>query len=75
MLSPSTIDRPIRPKASTTYSDMDPALGESEDAADRERGGAGGGALERFPPGQHPLEGVSNLADLGSPEELAGKSR
>lgn len=32
-------------------------------------------AVEKFPPGQHPLEGVPNFIELPTPEAIVGKSR
>jgi hypothetical protein len=58
--------RPIRPKATESYNDPDAFLGEEEVEE---------GFPEKFPPGQHPLQGVPNFQDLGAPELLRGKSR
>jgi centrosomal protein CEP104 len=58
-------DRPIKPKSNTNYNDRDPEVD--------------GDILEetesRFPPGEHPLEGCPNVADLPEAEELSTKSR
>lgn len=61
-------DRPIRPKQRSYAEDKDPTIGETdqEDVPGRFRD-------EVFPQGEHPLEGVANLADLPQPEDLAGK--
>lgn len=60
-------DRPIRPKEKPTYDDRDPDLGEEEEPSRFKD--------EKFAPGQHPLEGVENLSELPTPEDLVGKSR
>ena len=60
-------DRPIKPKGRSTYDDIDPVIGETEQAVYQDE--------ENFPPGQHPLEGVPNVRDLPNPEELLGKSK
>lgn len=61
-------DRPIRPKGQPTYTDTDPEMPSEYPS------GAGGAAAEtRFPPGQHPLEEVPNMAELPAPEALLGK--
>jgi len=64
-------DRPIRPKQRSYAEDRDPALGENYDDEEPSRFRD----QESFPEGKHPLEGVDNLADLPSPEDLTGKSR
>jgi len=63
-------DRPIRPKQRSYAEDKDVTLGEVYDDEPPSRF-----REENFPPGQHPLEGVANIADLPSPEDLQGKAR
>jgi hypothetical protein len=58
--------RPIQPK-SVDYG----AVGDQED----EVAAYTGEAVERFAPGEHPLEGVSNFSDLPTPEQLTGKAK
>mmetsp|Transcript_15369 Transcript_15369/g.23138 ORF Transcript_15369/g.23138 Transcript_15369/m.23138 type:complete len:861 (-) Transcript_15369:165-2747(-) len=60
--------RPIRPKANVNYNDRDP---EVDPIGVDEEDGVG----NNFPPGQHPLEGVSNLSELPVPEELHGVNK
>lgn len=60
-------DRPIRPKERSTYDDRDPDIGEMDEPPRFRE--------EKFAPGQHPLEGVPNLSELPTPEDLMGKSR
>lgn len=38
-----------------------------------ERGAGDGDEKYSFPPGEHPLEGVPNVADLAAPETLSAK--
>jgi hypothetical protein len=63
-------DRPIRPKAQPTYTDQDPLAGAAAPGAS-----SGGNDAETFPPGQHPLQGIANFADLPVPESLQSKFR
>lgn len=58
-------DRPIRPKSSTDYDDVDP----QKDIPDRFK------EDETFEQGKHPLEGIENFEELPVPDELRGKSR
>jgi hypothetical protein len=60
--------RPIRPKATNKYDDRDPEVDPDGYDAKDDRG-------QNFPAGEHPLEGVSNLADLPAPEELRGANK
>lgn len=61
-------DRPIKPKVSLDYNDSDPTVD-----------GGGGNApnlpLEKFPAGDHPLEGVKNFLELPTPEQLTTLSK
>lgn len=61
-------DRPIKPKISGSYTD------EESDQQTAYKPAAGAQA-ESFPPGSHPLEGVSGALELPSPEVLTGKAR
>eukprot|EP00981_Chlorochromonas_danica_P010681 scaffold3335_cov234-Ochromonas_danica.AAC.7 len=63
-------DRPIRPKAQMTYDDKDPSVDDGGDGA-----GGTGMPLERFPPGEHPLEGIPGFMDLPTPEMLTAPTR
>lgn len=72
-------DRPIRPKATTDYNDRDPeiepmgiftnsfnlliSIGKEMDSK------------SSFQNGEHPLEGVPNLGELPTPEDLKGLSK
>eukprot|EP01035_Chromulina_nebulosa_P021465 gene21465-27803_t len=56
--------RPIKPKANLQYDDHD--VDNNAYSNNNE---------ERFPPGQHPLEGIDNYAELPAPEQLLGKSK
>mmetsp|Transcript_9912 Transcript_9912/g.8858 ORF Transcript_9912/g.8858 Transcript_9912/m.8858 type:complete len:843 (-) Transcript_9912:96-2624(-) len=58
--------RPIKPKANLQYDDTDTNIDNNAYSNNNE---------ERFPPGQHPLEGIDNYADLPAPEQLIGKSK
>lgn len=68
-------DRPIRAAPTGTYQEDDirggmdegPGLGEYEEEA--------GPASMQFPAGQHPLEGVANLASLPAPKDIKGLQR
>ena len=60
--------RPIRPKATDKYDDRDPEV-DPDGYGDKGEDGV------TFPPGQHPLQGVSNLADLPPPEEIRGTNK
>jgi centrosomal protein CEP104 len=64
-------DRPIRPKAQPTYMDQDPLAGAAAPVADF----GSGNDVETFPPGQHPLQGIANFAELPAPESLQGNLR
>ncbi|KAJ1396116.1 hypothetical protein B484DRAFT_407424 [Ochromonadaceae sp. CCMP2298] len=65
-------ERPIKPKANT----YDPTVGGIDDDPNSFRGSTKAAkAVEQFPAGQHPLEGVPGFDALPSPEALAGKSR
>ena len=66
------VDRVIKPK-SNVYEEIDGGI---DDDPNSFRGGGGAPkAVERFPEGQHPLEGVPNCVNLPPPEALTGKSR
>lgn len=65
-------ERPIRPKERSTYDDRDPDIGELETD---EQMLSSRYKEEKFAPGSHPLEGVPNLSELPTPEDLIGKSR
>ena len=60
--------RPIRPKATDKYDDRDPEV-DPDGYGDKGEDGV------TFPPGQHPLQGVSNLADLPPPEDVRGTNK
>ena len=66
-------DRSIRSKG------VYPDIAEDEDAFSGGNGGIGAPAADNaekdaFPPGQHPLEGVNNFAELPAPESITSKS-
>eukprot|EP01032_Pedospumella_encystans_P013581 gene13581-15628_t len=68
----SHLDRAIKPKSST----YEEPMGGIDDDPNAYRGGAAPVvAVETFPPGQHPLEGVQGCEALPAPEALAKKSR
>lgn len=60
--------RPIRPKATSNYDDRDPEVDPDGYSAKDDSG-------QNFPAGEHPLEGLNNLADLPAPEELRGTNK
>lgn len=68
----SHLDRAIKPKSSV----YEEPMGGIDDDPNAYRGGAQPvQAMELFPPGEHPLEGVPGLSTLPTPEALAKKSR
>lgn len=67
------MNRPIVPKK-LDYAAAAAAATAGEDA-DADPLASTGMPLETFPPGQHPLEGVPNFANLATPEPLTIKSR
>lgn len=66
------MNRPIMPKE-LDYAAAAAAATAGDDDADPLA--ATGMPTEAFAPGQHPLEGVPNLANLPTPEQLTIKSR
>jgi hypothetical protein len=64
------MERPIRPKVipSEFYDDSLPPGADGG-------GGGTGMPVERFAPGEHPLEGVPNFLDLPTPEQLTTLNR
>jgi centrosomal protein CEP104 len=64
-------DRAIKPKNNAFYDDADVnnPNGNNEPIPDRFK------KDEVFEPGSHPLEGVPNLSDLPSPDDLMGKAK
>lgn len=67
-------DRPIKPKATPSYMDKDPMLENDMGGMDSNTGGSGM-PVEKFPPGQHPLEGIAGFLELPTPEPLTAKNR
>lgn len=67
------MERPIRTKAKVDYSTADD--GTMNGGGDSDPLASTGMPMERFPPGQHPLEGVPNCYDLQTPEALTLKAR
>jgi hypothetical protein len=63
-------DRPIHAAPAGTYQESDIRGG--VDGADNDDGAA---AATEFPPGEHPLEGVANLASLPAPKDITGLQR
>lgn len=68
------MDRPIKANNQLDYAAAAAAATAGEDP-DADPLNATGMPLENFAPGQHPLEGVPNLANLPTPEQLTIKSR
>mmetsp|Transcript_24759 Transcript_24759/g.41875 ORF Transcript_24759/g.41875 Transcript_24759/m.41875 type:complete len:844 (+) Transcript_24759:164-2695(+) len=59
-------DRPIKPKSNINYNDRDPEVDGEGDIEE---------SSNKFPAGDHPLEGCPNVNDLPEAEELSSKSR
>jgi centrosomal protein CEP104 len=62
-------DRPIKPKSNMDYNDRDPTVETNDDGMNT------GMPTEKFPVGEHPLEGIPGFLDLPTPEQLTIKSR
>jgi hypothetical protein len=70
-------ERPIRPKQTTDYNDRDPEIEPmGTNLSFRSLLSPFPGRVENpspsFPAGQHPLDGVPNLGELPTPEDLKG---
>lgn len=61
------------PPHNSIYIVFRPSARQSWEDDQGEGGGGDDDGKGSFPPGEHPLEGVPNLADLAAPEALSAK--